>query len=61
MRDVRMFAQSQYAPVLDTNASVGRFRLFKFLCVAFLRAGLALTSIAASAGVLDECGESSQD
>jgi len=56
-----MFAQSQYAPVLDTNASVGRFRLFKFLCVAFLPAGLALTSIAASAGVLDECGESSQD
>ena len=60
MRDVRMLAQSQYAPFRDTNASVGRFRLLKFLNGAFLSAGLELTLTGASAGVLDKFGESSQ-
>jgi len=44
-----MHTQSQNSAALDIAASVGRFRLLKFLCVAFLPASLALTSIEASA------------
>jgi hypothetical protein len=61
MGDIRMLAQSQYTTVPDSNTSVGRFGLLRFLCVAFLPAGLALTSTEASLGMLDKFGESSHD
>ncbi|MDH3547594.1 MAG: hypothetical protein OEN22_10865, partial [Gammaproteobacteria bacterium] len=44
-----MHTQSQHSAVPDTAASVGRFRLLKLLCVAFLPAGLAATSVEATA------------
>ncbi|MDH3552238.1 MAG: hypothetical protein OER22_06445 [Gammaproteobacteria bacterium] len=44
-----MHTQSQHSAVPNTAASVGRIRLLKFLCVAFLPATLVLTSIVASA------------
>ena len=44
-----MHTQSQNSAALDKAASVGRFRLLKFLCFTLLPASLALTSIEASA------------
>lgn len=44
-----MYTHSQQSAVRDAALSGGRFRLLKYLCLAVLPAGLALTSIEASA------------